>query len=351
MKHIGIKIKELRKKKDMTQEKLAEYLNVSFQAISKWETGVASPDVSMIVPLARLLGVSADELFGLKDNVADPRQAELENLWGETWPSGDTAKRYEIAKIAVAEYPENFNYLLWLADAEQWFATHNCDDNTPEQSSHYENSIRCYERIIEDCDDISIKNDALYGIVFVLNDLYRLDEAKKYAEQHPQRDELLLWCLKGEERDIHRQNLIIKTLGDLVLKLEFGKPDLSSAKAAEKIIKAIIDDENYLYMNSRLAFNSYYQAVCFTSDGLYDEAVEKMKECYSYAVEHEKMLEMAKEKPIYFTCDILSKLSFDANDYSKIGVESEIENFRELLRRDALAPLRERDDYKKLLEL
>lgn len=39
MAHIGIKIKELRKKKDMTQEKLAEYLHVSFQAVSKWETG------------------------------------------------------------------------------------------------------------------------------------------------------------------------------------------------------------------------------------------------------------------------------------------------------------------------
>ena len=44
MNHIGIKIKELRKKKDLTQEKLAEYLNVSFQAISKWETGIASPE-------------------------------------------------------------------------------------------------------------------------------------------------------------------------------------------------------------------------------------------------------------------------------------------------------------------
>ena len=69
--NIGLKIKELRKKNDMTQEKLAEYLNVSFQAISKWETGVAAPDLSLIVPLARLFKVSADELLGISEAVAD----------------------------------------------------------------------------------------------------------------------------------------------------------------------------------------------------------------------------------------------------------------------------------------
>ena len=80
MAHIGMKIKELRKKKDMTQEKLAEYLNVSFQAVSKWETGAASPDISMIVPLARLLDVTTDELFGLVNDI-DERQKELLKLW------------------------------------------------------------------------------------------------------------------------------------------------------------------------------------------------------------------------------------------------------------------------------
>ena len=41
MENIGKRIKELRRARDMTQERLAEYLNVSFQAISKWETGVS----------------------------------------------------------------------------------------------------------------------------------------------------------------------------------------------------------------------------------------------------------------------------------------------------------------------
>ena len=38
---IGERIKELRKKNGMTQEKLAEYLSISYQAISKWECGVS----------------------------------------------------------------------------------------------------------------------------------------------------------------------------------------------------------------------------------------------------------------------------------------------------------------------
>lgn len=62
--NIGQKIKELRRKNDLTQEKLADSLGVSYQAVSKWETGVSSPDLSLIVPLARLFEVTTDELLG-----------------------------------------------------------------------------------------------------------------------------------------------------------------------------------------------------------------------------------------------------------------------------------------------
>ena len=67
MDHIGQKIKELRKKADMTQDRLAEMLGVTAQAVSKWEVGSASPDLSLIAPLCKVFGVTADELLGIAE--------------------------------------------------------------------------------------------------------------------------------------------------------------------------------------------------------------------------------------------------------------------------------------------
>ena len=50
----GKTIKDLRRKHDMTQEHLAEILSISPQAISRWETDIAMPDISLIAPLCNL---------------------------------------------------------------------------------------------------------------------------------------------------------------------------------------------------------------------------------------------------------------------------------------------------------
>ena len=60
---LGEKIKALRKQKNISQEVLAQVLGVTFQAVSKWETGAAMPDVAMIPAIAGFFEVSTDELF------------------------------------------------------------------------------------------------------------------------------------------------------------------------------------------------------------------------------------------------------------------------------------------------
>ena len=70
---IGKIIKKLRKERDISQEKLADYLGISYQAISKWENGTSLPDITLIVPLANFFCVSADELFSLNEQITDEK--------------------------------------------------------------------------------------------------------------------------------------------------------------------------------------------------------------------------------------------------------------------------------------
>ena len=63
---LGKRIAILRKEKELTQEDLAQKLNVSAQAVSKWENDLTCPDISLLPELAQILSVSVDELLSGK---------------------------------------------------------------------------------------------------------------------------------------------------------------------------------------------------------------------------------------------------------------------------------------------
>ena len=63
----GKVIKKLRRNADMTQEQLAEMLSISPQAVSRWETDTAMPDISLLRPLSNIFGVTADVLLEIDD--------------------------------------------------------------------------------------------------------------------------------------------------------------------------------------------------------------------------------------------------------------------------------------------
>ena len=63
---LGERISTLRRQKELTQENLAKELNVSAQAVSKWENDQTCPDISLLPELARILGVTVDELLSGK---------------------------------------------------------------------------------------------------------------------------------------------------------------------------------------------------------------------------------------------------------------------------------------------
>lgn len=75
---LGRKIKSLRKQKNISQEVLAQYLGVSFQAVSKWESETAMPDITLVPAIASFFGVSTDELF-------DYNHFEIPRFISQSW--------------------------------------------------------------------------------------------------------------------------------------------------------------------------------------------------------------------------------------------------------------------------
>ena len=61
---LGERIKELRRKNGFSQEKIAELVGISRQAVTKWEAGQSAPSMANLLALAELFGVSLDELTG-----------------------------------------------------------------------------------------------------------------------------------------------------------------------------------------------------------------------------------------------------------------------------------------------
>ena len=64
LKQLGLRIKAQREWRKLRQADVASALQISAQAVSKWERGENAPDISVLVGLARLLGVSVEWLLG-----------------------------------------------------------------------------------------------------------------------------------------------------------------------------------------------------------------------------------------------------------------------------------------------
>ena len=74
---------ELRKKAGLSQEKLAEMLDISRQAVSKWENGTTNPDINNIVQLGKVYDVSTDYILLGKTQEAE-QSADLEHAMEES---------------------------------------------------------------------------------------------------------------------------------------------------------------------------------------------------------------------------------------------------------------------------
>ena len=103
--NIGAVISELRKRRGLTQERLAEMVGVSPPAVSKWETGASCPDVALLAPIARALDTDVNALLSFTPALS--REALM-------------AAVKEAAKLAESDGPAAMDRILTLT---RWYPT------------------------------------------------------------------------------------------------------------------------------------------------------------------------------------------------------------------------------------
>ncbi len=151
---IGENIKRLRKQKGITQEKLAEAINVSVAAVSKWERDETYPDITLIFPLAHYFGVSVDELMGY--NKEKIEQDILDTLEEYTNISKSYSTHHLAKNFIFEAYKKHPNDFRIMSEYAWCIAGGFADNDTQNLLDNFEELWKICERLICECNDSSI---------------------------------------------------------------------------------------------------------------------------------------------------------------------------------------------------
>ncbi len=320
---IGKNIRNLRDKNNITQEKLAEYLNISPQAVSKWENGTALPDITLVPVIAAFFEVSTDALFGIDMIAVSEKEKEYNKKYGELCAAGDTKGRCKLMREALSEFPRNYGFMNNLA--RTLFHIRN-DESFPKEV------ISLCERIIRDCRDNATVSSAINTLARTYALTGDSEKAQKYANMLPpmkySRERALEWALEGEERN---ERLQTDTLQYLLLMTEkmggrlgweagpFRSYENEPPSSEQRIticqtmidmLKVIFPDENYLLLNGRIAEAYRRMALEYARMRDRDKTMETLLLCEKYGDKFdEDAVKNSKYTSIFLTVCILTAVS------------------------------------------
>lgn len=203
---IGDVIKKYRKSKRMTQEEMAACLGVTAPAVNKWERGSTMPDVTLLAPIARLLGITTDELLSFKDELTDKEINQYLSNIQKDLESKNFHDVFLSIKEKIQEYP-NCEKLIWQAavilDANRMVRELPNKDN-------YDNVIfGWYERCLRS-EDEQIRNqaaDSLFHRFIRKNDYEKAAQYLDYFSlENPERKrkEAIVNSKMGKRMDAYR---------------------------------------------------------------------------------------------------------------------------------------------------
>ena len=315
-KSLGKTIRRLRIERGYTQEDLARLLSVSPQTVSKWENETNMPDISLIVPLANVLSVTTDTLFGLEPS-ADEAVRNAHTHADALWKSGDHIGAYRYLCNELKLRPNCPPLLLMCLQYGGWLAIADPENDTydPDHATAiYRECIRMANTFFEHAKDV----DGILWAHVIMSSLHashgRFDQAEEHARLFPQRADLTIhWMLANVARfkndsvaiasnlqtdfSFKFQSVLDSTVELASALFELGKYDgaLNVCKFSLKFIEQAFDGAPVVLRFWERDLGNFYAIAAKSHLALNDKA--SALDCLEEFVRREYALEELKEAP------------------------------------------------------
>lgn len=202
---IGQVIRKYRKIKDMTQEEMANRLGVTAPAVNKWENGNSMPDITLLSPIARLLGISLDTLLTFQGDLTDNEVNGLIKTLGERLKAEEFDPVFQWAKRQMEQYPDCERLHLYMAAV----LNGECIERGITDEKYEGYLLGIHERLLNSNEE-SVRTaaaDFLYGF-YIRKEQY--DQAEEYlayfSPQNPEkkRKQGFLYFHEGRTQEAYR---------------------------------------------------------------------------------------------------------------------------------------------------
>ena len=298
---IGKKIRLLRKNNDVTQDKLAAYLGVTPQAVSRWESEICYPDIETLPQIADFFGVGMDELL-CYDSIQ--KESKIKEYLANAEVLIENEKLGEclaLLREAYAEIPSSYEIQLELAKVLSALSA----EGKPRKNDLMEAVSLC-NHILDYCTDDELRDETKKTLCDIYshqlgNDKLALDIAEKLHSMDYSKEIVKATILTGEIAFKQAQVNIMEFADNMWWHMYniACVPDISEDRYSidEKIaimtkaidLLAVVFDGDYLYYNDRIA-NSYRQlAMLYLVKGEREAAVECVEKMAKYAVDFDSV--------------------------------------------------------------
>lgn len=184
---IGQVIRKYRKRKNITQEEMANLLGVTAPAVNKWENGVSFPDIMLLAPIARLLGITLDTLLSFQEELTEKEINDMVCEADLKIRTESYEEAFQWAKEKLEQYPNCEELALQFA---QIFDGWRLIKETADKEAYDRFISRWYVRALEsDREHIRTKAaDSLFGFYYRKEQYGKAEEYLTYfSEQNPER--------------------------------------------------------------------------------------------------------------------------------------------------------------------